>query len=169
VMDNYGTHKVAKVRKWLARHPRYHVHFTPTGGSWLNVVERLFAEVTERCVRRDSHTSIRLLQKAMLDYLDARNEHPRPFVWTADAETYHRTQSTMISLSNCRPLNRSATDVGGRISDSIAVPGHSRSLHQSQRTDHVLIGPDRSHANNTVHREILTRNCMCVINIFNER
>ena len=72
-MDNYGTHKVAKVRSWLARHPRYHVHFTPTSGSWLNLVERLFAEVTERCVRRGSHTAVRVLEKAMLDYLDQRN------------------------------------------------------------------------------------------------
>jgi len=86
VMDNYGTHKVEKVRRWLARHPRYHVHFTPTSGSWLNLVERLFAEVTERCVRRGSHTSVRALEKAMLDYLDQRNEHPTPFVWTADAD-----------------------------------------------------------------------------------
>ena len=86
VMDNYGTHKVAKVRSWLARHPRYHVHFTPTSGSWLNLVERLFAEVTERCVRRGSHTAVRVLEKAMLDYLDQRNENPKPFVWTADAD-----------------------------------------------------------------------------------
>ena len=86
VMGNYGTHKVSKVQKWLARHPRYHVHFTPTSGSWLNLVERLFAEVTERCVRRGSHTSVRVLEKAMLDYLDRRNEHPRPFLWTADAD-----------------------------------------------------------------------------------
>jgi len=85
VMDNYGTHKVAKVRTWLARHPRYHVHFTPTSGSWLNLVERLFAEVTERCVRRGSHTAVRSLEKAMLDYLDHRNKDPKPFVWTADA------------------------------------------------------------------------------------
>ena len=85
-MDNYGTHKVAKVRSWLARHPRYHVHFTPTSGSWLNLVERLFAEVTERCVRRGSHTSVRVLEKAMLNYLDKRNQNPRPFVWTADAD-----------------------------------------------------------------------------------
>src|SRR4051794_14729148 len=63
VMDNYGTHKVNKVRAWLARHPRYHVHFTPTSGSWLNLVERLFAEVTERCVRRGSHTAVRALEK----------------------------------------------------------------------------------------------------------
>src|SRR5215467_1419742 len=86
VMDNYGTHKVAKVRSWLARHPRYHVHFTPTSGSWLNLVERLFAEVTERCVRRGSYTGVRVLEKAMLDYLDQRNENPKPFIWTADAD-----------------------------------------------------------------------------------
>ncbi len=86
VMDNYGTHKVAKVRNWFARHPRYHVHFTPTSGSWLNLVERLFAEVTERCVRRGRHTAVRLLEKAMLAYLDQRNENPKPFVWTADAD-----------------------------------------------------------------------------------
>src|ERR1700757_1497976 len=86
VMDNYGTHKVAKVRRWLTRHPRYHVHFTPTSGSWLNLVERLFAEVTERCVRRGSHTAVRALEKAMLDHLDQRNQHPKPFVWTADAD-----------------------------------------------------------------------------------
>ena len=86
VMDNYGTHKVTKVRTWLARHPRYHVHFTPTSGSWLNLVERLFAEVTERCVRRGSHTAVRSLEKAMLDYLDQRNKDPKPFVWTADAD-----------------------------------------------------------------------------------
>jgi transposase len=86
VMDNYGTHKVSKVRTWLTRHPRYHVHFTPTSGSWLNLVERLFAEVTQRCVRRGSHTAVRTLEKAMLDYLDRRNKDPKPFVWTADAD-----------------------------------------------------------------------------------
>lgn len=86
VMDNYGTHKVSQVRKWLARHPHYHVHFTPTSASWLNLVERLFAEVTERCVRRGSHTSVRALEKAMLDYLDQRNRDPKPFAWTADAD-----------------------------------------------------------------------------------
>jgi transposase len=86
VMDNYGTHKVTKVRQWLARHPRYHVHFTPTGGSWLNLVERLFADVTQRCVRRGSHTNVAQLEKSMLAYLDHRNCDPQPFVWTADAD-----------------------------------------------------------------------------------
>ena len=86
VRDNCGTLKVAKVRSRLARHPRYHVHFTPTSGSWLNLVERLFAEGTERCVRRGSHTAVRFLEKAMLDCLNQRNRNPQPFVWTADAD-----------------------------------------------------------------------------------
>jgi transposase len=86
VMDNYATHKVSQVQAWLARHPRYHVHFTPTSESWLNLVERLFAELTERCVRRGSHTAVRTLEKAMLNYLDQRNRDPKPFVWHADAD-----------------------------------------------------------------------------------
>lgn len=86
VMDNYGTHKVEKIRRWLVRHPRYHVHYTPTSASWLNLVERLFAEVTERCVRRGSHTSVQALETAMLDYLDRRNRSPKPFIWKADAD-----------------------------------------------------------------------------------
>ena len=101
VMDNYGTHKVTKVRRWLARHPRYHIHFTPTSGSWLNLVERLFAEVTERCVRRGSHTAVRSLEKAMLDYLDRRNRNPKPFVWTADADlTLGKVQRLCKRISN---------------------------------------------------------------------
>lgn len=86
VMDNYGTHKVEQIQRWLARRPRYHVHYTPTSASWLNLVERLFAEVTDRCVRRGSHTSIQALEKSMLDYLDRRNRKPTPFVWKADAD-----------------------------------------------------------------------------------
>jgi transposase len=86
VMDNYGTHKVQRVRNWFARHPRYHVHFTPTSASWLNLVERLFAEVTERCVRRGSHTAVAQLESAMLDNLRERNRAPKPFVWTAEAD-----------------------------------------------------------------------------------
>lgn len=86
VMDNYGTHKVTKVWNWFARHPRYHVHFTPTGASWLNLAERLFAEVTDRCVRRGSHCGVRELEQAMLNYLAQRNKNPKPFVWTANAD-----------------------------------------------------------------------------------
>lgn len=86
VMDNYATHKVAKVRHWLVRHPRYHVHFTPTGASWMNLVERLFAELTERCIRRGAHKAVPALEQAILGYLDKRNEDPKPFIWTASAD-----------------------------------------------------------------------------------
>ncbi len=86
VLDNYGTHKVAKVKGWLARHPRFHLHFTPTGASWLNLVERLFAEITERCLRRGSWRAVEELEKALREYLDRRNRHPKPFVWVASAE-----------------------------------------------------------------------------------
>jgi transposase len=86
VMDNYATHKVAKIKAWLARNPRFHLHFTPTSASWLNLVERLFAEITERCIRRGSHTSIPQLERALMEYLHHRNKDPTPFVWTASAD-----------------------------------------------------------------------------------
>ncbi len=84
VMDNYGTHKTAAIRAWLAKRPRFHVHFTPTYASWLNLVERLFAEVTERCIRRGSHRSTAVLEAAIRAYLAARE--PKPFVWTKTAD-----------------------------------------------------------------------------------
>lgn len=86
VLDNYGTHKAPKVIRWFARHPRYHLHFTPTSGSWVNQVERWFAKITEKRIRRGSFDSIRSLEKAIQEYLDHNNESPTPFVWTADAD-----------------------------------------------------------------------------------
>jgi transposase len=86
VHDNYGTHKSPKVIRWFARHPRYHLHFTPTSGSWVNQVERWFAGITEQRIRRGSFPSIQSLEKAIREYLDHNNEHPTPFVWTADAD-----------------------------------------------------------------------------------
>ena len=86
IMDNYGTHKTQKVIRWFARHPRYHLHFTPTSGSWVNQVERWFAEITEKRIRRGSFTSVASLEKAIQEYLDHNNENPKPFVWTADAD-----------------------------------------------------------------------------------
>ncbi len=85
-MDNYGTHKTAPVKRWFERHPEYHLHFTPTGGSWLNQVERFFAEITEKQIRRGVFRSVAALEKAIMDYLAAHNENPRPFVWTASAD-----------------------------------------------------------------------------------
>jgi transposase len=86
VLDNYGTHKTAQVVRWFARHPRYHLHFTPTSGSWVNQVERWFAEITEKRIRRGSFKSVRSLEKAIQEYVDHHNQNPKPFVWTADAD-----------------------------------------------------------------------------------
>jgi transposase len=86
IMDNYGTHKVPKVARWFARHPRYHVHFTPTSASWLNQVERFFATITTRRIRRGTFTSVRALETAIDSYLVHHNEHCTPFVWTATAD-----------------------------------------------------------------------------------
>jgi len=84
VMDNYGTHKTPLIRDWLAKRPRFHVHFTPTYSSWLNLVERLFAELTGRCVRRGSHRSTEALEAAIRAYLAVRPN--KPFIWTKTAD-----------------------------------------------------------------------------------
>jgi transposase len=86
VMDNYGTHKTPRVKRWLARHPRFVVHFTPTSASWLNQVERFFAAITEKRIRRGAFRSVAALEQAIRDYLDEHNRDPKPFVWTATAD-----------------------------------------------------------------------------------
>ena len=82
VLDNLSAHKTPAVHRWLLRHPRFHFHFTPTYGSWLNMVERFFGLLTEKALRRGSHTSIPQLRTAILAYVDAHNENHRPFRWT---------------------------------------------------------------------------------------
>jgi len=86
VLDNYGTHKTPSVKAWLARHPRFHVHFTPTSASWLNQVERWFALITEKQIKRGSHRSTIELERAIRDYLRIYNEQPQPFIWTKSAD-----------------------------------------------------------------------------------
>jgi transposase len=86
VLDNYGTHKTPEVKAWLARHRRFHPHFTPTSASWLNLVERFFAEITQKRIRRGIFTSVAGLEEAIHDYLDRHNADPKPFVWTKSAE-----------------------------------------------------------------------------------
>jgi len=85
ILDNYGTHKHEKVRRWLARHDRFHFHFVPTSASWLNLVERLFSELTSRQLKRLAVTSVEELIAAITAYLNTRNLNPRPFIWTATA------------------------------------------------------------------------------------
>lgn len=87
VMDNYGTHKMLKVKRWFARRPRYHLHFTPTSASWLNQVERFFGLLTDRRIRRGTFGSVRELETAIRDYLAHHNQNPKPFCWTADADS----------------------------------------------------------------------------------
>jgi transposase len=86
ICDNYGTHKSPVISRWLRQHPRFHMHFTPTYSSWLNLVERWFAGLTEKALRRDSHRSVRELEVAITRYLNASNEEPKPFVWTKTAD-----------------------------------------------------------------------------------
>jgi transposase len=86
ILDNYGTHTHADVIAWLAKRPRFHLHFTPTSSSWLNLVERWFGEITDKAIRRGVFGSVPDLVKAIELYLTTHNDDPRPFVWTATAE-----------------------------------------------------------------------------------
>ena len=86
IVDNYGTHKTAIIRKWFAKRPRFHVHFTPTYGSWINLVERWFAEITNKRIRRGVFRSVKELEAAIREYIEVHNENPKPFVWTKTAD-----------------------------------------------------------------------------------
>ena len=87
ILDNYATHTHADVEKWLAKHKRFHLHFTPTSSSWLNLVERWFRELTDKNIRRGSFPSVPDLIASIEDYLRVNNDHPKPLVWTATAES----------------------------------------------------------------------------------
>jgi transposase len=86
IMDNYGTHKTAIIRKWFAKRPRFHVHYTPTYGSWINLVERWFAELTNKRLRRGVFRSVKDLETVIRKYIEIHNEDPTPFVWTKTAD-----------------------------------------------------------------------------------
>jgi transposase len=86
ILDNYGTHKTPMIHRWLVKRPRFHLHFTPTGTSWINLVERWFAALTEKQVRRGSHRSTRQLIACIQNYIRLNNEDPKPFIWTKTAD-----------------------------------------------------------------------------------
>src|ERR1700733_7841394 len=86
VCDNYGTHKTPEIQAWLARHPRFHVHFTPTGSSWINQVERWFGYLTDQKIRRGVHKSVQALEADIRQWIEHWNENPRPFAWAKTAE-----------------------------------------------------------------------------------
>jgi transposase len=103
VMDNYATHKTPKIKAWLARRPHYHVHFTPTSASWINQVERWFAELTRKQIQRGVHTSVRQLEADIRTFIDLHNRNPKPFKWTKSADQIlasvkrfcHKAQQTL--------------------------------------------------------------------------
>src|SRR5262250_2389254 len=86
ICDNYGTHKTPAIKAWLARHPRFHIHFTPTGSSWINQVERWFGYLTDQRIRRGVHKSVQALEADIRDWIETWNQNPRPFTWTKTAE-----------------------------------------------------------------------------------
>jgi transposase len=86
VCDNYATHNTAEIKTWLARRPRFHVHFTPTGSSWMNQVERWFGLLTDKLIRRGVHTSVQALENDIKDWIATWNDNPRPFTWTKTAD-----------------------------------------------------------------------------------
>lgn len=86
IVDNYATHKHPRVQRWIARHPRFHVHFIPTSSSWLNLIERWFREITDKRIRRGTFRSVPQLIDAIMEYLERHNETPKAFVWTAQAD-----------------------------------------------------------------------------------
>ena len=102
IMDNYGTHKAPAVKRWFLRHPEYVIHFTPTSASWANLVERFFAEITRKRIRRGAFRSVPSLETAIREYLTVHNQAPKPFMWTATADyilqkigkTFARTSDT---------------------------------------------------------------------------
>lgn len=96
VMDNYGTHGHANVKAWLEKHPRFVIHYVPTSCSWLNLIERWFAELTNKRIRRESFLSVAELVAAIEDFLAVWNENPKPFVWTATVD------SIVAKLNRCR-------------------------------------------------------------------
>jgi transposase len=100
VLDNYATHKTPEIHKWLLRHPRFHLHFTPTSSSWLNLVERWFAELTNRKLRRSAHRSVTELEAGIRKWINEWNKDPRPFVWTKTADDILETLAAYCERIN---------------------------------------------------------------------
>ena len=107
VLDNYATHKHANVKTWLAKHPRFHLHFTPTSASWLNQVERFFGLITQQRIRRGVFTSVPQLEAAIDHYLEHHNANPKPFIWTKSAgEILAKVARARKALERVSPGNQ---------------------------------------------------------------
>jgi transposase len=103
IVDNYSTHKHARVKSWLRRHPRFHMHFTPTSSSWLNMVERWFRDLTDKRIRRGSFANVKELTASIMEYIAEHNANPRSFAWTARAETIlEKVRRARATLENVK-------------------------------------------------------------------
>jgi transposase len=100
VCDNYGTHKTPEINTWLTRHPRFHMHFTPTGSSWVNQVERFFGLITDKLIRRGIHTSVEALEADIRNWIKNWNDNPRPFTWTKTADEILNSLAKYIARIN---------------------------------------------------------------------
>src|SRR5208283_3075629 len=102
IVDNYATHKHSQVQRWLKRHPRFHVHFTPTSASWLNLVERFFRDITDQRLRRGVFRSVAELIGAITAYIQQHNHEPKPFIWTAKAsDILEKVKRGRAALNKC--------------------------------------------------------------------
>ena len=115
-MDNYSTHKTPLIRNWFAKRPRFHVHFTPTYGSWLSLVERWFAELTNKQLRRGAFQSVPQLKAAILEFIAAHQADPKPFVWIKSAD--------QILASIARFAQRTTNALGAQHISRTAVTAH---------------------------------------------
>ena len=108
VCDNYATHNTPEIKAWLSKHPRFHVHFTPTGSSWINQVERWFGLLTDKLIRRGVHTSVKALEDDIRAWIDGWNDNPRPFTWTKTADEILKSLADYLGKIAPAPANNQA-------------------------------------------------------------
>jgi transposase len=138
ILDNYATHKTPNIKRWLLAHPRFHLHFTPTSASWLNLVERWFAELTQKKLKRGVHRSVQALERDIRGWLADWNEHPRPFVWTKTADEIldERGNAERLVVLFCLPES-------GLCSEQVGE-GVCRALRRCEARDRAKGSDDRT-------------------------
>ena len=132
VLDNSSTHKTPSIQRWLVAHPRFVLHFTPTSSSWLNLVERWFAQLTTKKLRRGSHTSVRQLDDDIRAWIETWNDQPRPYVWTKTADQILASIARYCNRINDSGLDGRSLDCAGSAAGS--GPIGSRRRHRVRRS-----------------------------------